>query len=355
MSKGGIDLEKGLKERKVSIIVPLYKVEQYFRKCLDSIVNQTYQCTEILMTDDGSPDSSGILADELAIQDSRAITAHQPNKWLGGARNTGIKLASGEYLLFVDSDDYIREDACEKLLQVIEKQDVNMVLFDIQHVDAEYRATTTASPAIEANRIISGAEARNILFDTIISNHTLNNAVTKLYKTTLFRSNELYFDETIRYAEDYEFCLRLFPHIHSFVHYDELLYYYMFNDKSIMHAADSQIVDKFILLYRHREGFMKRYGWDTEENQKKSAILLLTMIAKCLPKYLGRKKALSAIQGIKELFHKQELYDSLSRVNMSEIPLGRIGIIALYGIRCKCAVIVYIASLVLRRSEGNYR
>lgn len=339
----------------VDIIIPLYNVERFFEKCLNSIINQTYHETEIIMTDDGSPDESGILADELAMSDGRAITIHQQNRWLGGARNSALKIAGGEYILFVDSDDYLRLDACEKLMQVVKKNDVDMVLFDIQHVDSEYHEGLISSPPIEPNRCIVGEEARDILFDLIVSSHKINNAWMKLYKSSLIQQNKLFFDESIRYAEDYEFCLRLFPCVQSMIHVTQPIYYYVFNDKSIMHSADPLIVDKFILLYKHREVFMKRYGWDTEEYLKKSAILLLTMIAKCLPKYLGQVGLGNARKYIKALYRKRELYAAMKRISLSDLPLGGVGKLAIWGIMHKQTLLIMIAAKRLEKSEGVYR
>lgn len=347
-------MEMSDNKKTVSIVVPLYQVECYCGKCLESVVNQTYRDIEILMTDDGSPDKSGILADELALQDERAIVIHQQNKWLGGARNTGIKLVSGEHIFFVDSDDYIRLDACEKLMQVVEKNDVDMILFDIQHVDGEYHEGIVASPQIEVNKCIYGEEARDILFDLIISSHTINNAWMKLYKTSLFQQNGLLFDESIRYAEDYEFCLRMYPHVNSILHLNQPLYYYVFNDKSIMHSADPQIVDKFILLYRHREKFMRNHRVNSENHKKQSAILLLTMIAKCLPKYIGSKSISLSWHEIRKVFDKPEIYEALERVQESDCQLGRLGRVTLWGIRHRCTCLVVLAERLLRKSEGRF-
>ena len=100
----------------VSIIVPIYKVEKYLRRCLDSIVNQTYSDLEIILVDDGSPDSCGSICDEYAKQDPRIIVIHKENEGLGYARNSGLDICSGEYIMFVDSDDYLNENAVRILL-----------------------------------------------------------------------------------------------------------------------------------------------------------------------------------------------------------------------------------------------
>lgn len=100
----------------VSIVVPVYKVEQYLDRCVNSIICQTYKKLEIILVDDGSPDECPKMCEKWAKKDSRVKVIHKKNGGLSDARNKGIDIATGEYLLFVDSDDYLELDACEKWL-----------------------------------------------------------------------------------------------------------------------------------------------------------------------------------------------------------------------------------------------
>ena len=106
-------------EHLVSVIIPVYNVEPYLRKCLDSILNQTYKNLEIILVDDGSTDKSGIICDEYADRDKRIKVVHQINQGLSAARNAGLDLCSGDYITFVDSDDYIEYDEIEVLVDQI--------------------------------------------------------------------------------------------------------------------------------------------------------------------------------------------------------------------------------------------
>ena len=96
-------------ESLISVIIPVYKVEEYLPKCLDTVLAQTYGNLEVILVDDGSPDNCGKICGEYAVKDSRIKVIHQDNMGLSGARNTGIDNSTGEYLMFVDSDDYIDE------------------------------------------------------------------------------------------------------------------------------------------------------------------------------------------------------------------------------------------------------
>ena len=115
---------------KVSVIVPVYKVEKYLKKCIDSILNQTYRDLEVILVDDGSPDQCGTICDRYGREDSRVHVIHKENGGLSDARNTGVERASGEYILFVDSDDYIEPELVEKTVKAAEKTGCDLVMFD---------------------------------------------------------------------------------------------------------------------------------------------------------------------------------------------------------------------------------
>lgn len=111
---------------KISIIVPVYKVEPYLGTCLESVLSQTYQNLEIILVDDGSPDQCGTICDQYALKDNRIRVIHQENQGLSGARNTGIDLVTGEYITFIDSDDFI--DICMIELMVEQLDDMTDIV-----------------------------------------------------------------------------------------------------------------------------------------------------------------------------------------------------------------------------------
>ena len=114
---------------KISVIIPVYKVEQYLRQCLDSIVNQTYQNLEIILVDDGSPDNCPVICDDYSKKDKRVITIHKENGGLSSARNAGIERATGKYIMFVDSDDWIDENTCQITLDIAEDSSADVVMW----------------------------------------------------------------------------------------------------------------------------------------------------------------------------------------------------------------------------------
>lgn len=118
-------------EKLISIIIPIYKVEPYLHKCVDSILNQTYTNLEVILVDDGSPDNCGAICDEYAAKDARVKVIHKPNGGLSDARNAGMAVMQGEYVIFVDSDDYVDTNWCEVLLKNICVYDADMSISGI--------------------------------------------------------------------------------------------------------------------------------------------------------------------------------------------------------------------------------
>ena len=105
----------------ISVIIPVYNVEQYVERCLNSVINQSYTNLEIILVDDGSTDRSGEICDQYALKDSRIKVIHEENAGLGEARNRGLRIVSGDYICFVDSDDWIEEDYCKELIEAAER------------------------------------------------------------------------------------------------------------------------------------------------------------------------------------------------------------------------------------------
>ena len=116
----------------VSIIVPVYNVERYIKRCVDSLQGQTLQNIEIILVDDGSKDNSGRLCDEFAQQNSKIHVIHKQNAGQGLARNDGLNIAKGRYVLFIDSDDFIEPDTCEKLSDRMEREQADLCSFGYQ-------------------------------------------------------------------------------------------------------------------------------------------------------------------------------------------------------------------------------
>ena len=169
----------------ISVIVPVYNVEQYLDQCLESIVSQTYPRLEILVVDDGSTDGSGDMCDRWAERDSRICVTHQPNGGLSAARNTALDRMSGEHVIMVDSDDVLHPDAAARLLSAMERHQADIVVGD--HVIVGEKATPqwpdTAAAGPEGDRAYSQSEALLAIFYQQGLTHS---AWARIYRASLF-------------------------------------------------------------------------------------------------------------------------------------------------------------------------
>lgn len=190
--------------RLVSIIVPVYKVEKYLDRCVESIVNQTYRDIEIILVDDGSPDNCPSMCDAWAEKDSRIKVIHKKNGGLSEARNVGIKAATGEYLLFVDSDDMLDRDAALNLESYADDADLIVAEATIYEIDGTI-VHEDHTNLIE-NCVYTGGE---IAVKAISKGEWFAPACYNMYRRDFLLQNELFFIVGILH-EDNEFQTRLF-------------------------------------------------------------------------------------------------------------------------------------------------
>ncbi len=218
----------------VSIIVPVYKAERYLNRCLQSIVNQTYGNIEIILIDDGSPDTCPQICEEWALKDSRIVVVHKENAGAGQARNTGLDIANGEYVLFVDSDDYIDCKTVEMCVEATEKENAQVVLFSLYNVDLHGREKPAS--VMSSQKTFSKTELREKLLPSLFV-HTLGYGVSvwgKMFCTDVIKKNELRFvSEREFYSEDAIFVLEYFSKIQSACALNHRLYYYFENNNSL--------------------------------------------------------------------------------------------------------------------------
>lgn len=215
----------------VSIVIPVYNVEQYLKRCLDSIINQTYQTLEIILINDGSTDNSGSICDAYQKKDSRIVVIHKENGGLSDARNRGIDIATGEYITFVDSDDFVSLDYVEVLVQLLEKCNADTAVCMFQKFEKENEINPKDTSKKEL--IFTGYDA---VKDLCYQKHIPNSAWAKLYKTSLFAG--------IRYPvgrlyEDLGTTYRLLLRSKKVIYNTSVKYYYFQRRDSIMHYSFS--------------------------------------------------------------------------------------------------------------------
>lgn len=221
---------------KVSIIVPVYKVEQYLKRCVDSLINQTLTDIEIILVDDGSPDNCPQMCDEFAKQDPRIKVIHKQNGGLSSARNAGIEASTGEYLGYIDSDDYAEQDMFEKLYNCAVVNKVDFVMADYYRISADNKKKKTLDIR---EGFYTKKDIENEIFPMLIMRENVDfgpllSVWHCLYKTDFIKQNNLFFDNEIKWSEDCIYSAILGYKANSFYYMkDECVYNYIQNSGSI--------------------------------------------------------------------------------------------------------------------------
>lgn len=221
-----------------SIIVPIYKVENYLNQCVESVINQTFDSYELILVDDGSTDRCPIICDEYAKKNKKIIAIHKDNGGLSSARNAGIKIACGEYLLFLDSDDYWESNKnLEDLYDVvINSFDAKVIVFASKHLFPNSYIVNDLCDW-ENKYYYSGLETLKTL---IRNNLIVGSACTKAIKRKFFIENNLFFIEGIK-SEDIEWTFRLCSLLPSYYYYNSHFYIYrQMREGSITNTIDTK-------------------------------------------------------------------------------------------------------------------
>lgn len=223
----------------VSIIVPVYKTKtEYLRICLESILGQSHRALELILVDDGSPDSCGAVCDAYAASDSRIRVIHQENRGVSAARNAGLCMASGEYLMFVDADDWIETGCVEAVLKKALEQDADLLLFQSF---TEFPGKTVAPKEPGTGRLTPGQRKEIKL--RILSNENSYDGFEqrtvwgKLIKRSCLTEG-IRFPEGLVLLEDVIFNLQLFEKTDSVFQLDYIGYHYRMNPRSVTHQYD---------------------------------------------------------------------------------------------------------------------
>ena len=233
----GKDNLGGSMRGKISIIVPVYNIEKYLSQCIESIINQNYKNIEIILVNDGSTDKSGDICDSYSLKDNRIKVIHKKNEGVSIARNTGLKVATGEYIAFVDGDDLVHKDIYTKLINVINNSKYDLVMCRF------YRSFFNEENKIEDEPLEEGEYERNEVFEKLIlpmiGNDFKNTGKTLimgaiwrcLYKKEIIKKNKIEFP-VINIAEDMLFHLNYLGYCNYVYVEKEPLYYYRYNNNS---------------------------------------------------------------------------------------------------------------------------
>lgn len=237
---------------KVSVVIPVYNVKPYLERCVNSVLRQTYKDLEIILVDDGSTDGSGELCDDMATRDQRICVIHQENQGLSGARNTGIQQATGEYVIFLDSDDeWLLGNGIETLIKKSDK-DTDLIVFKIVDIWKCDSRVYNTDYDLEAISCLHNAQA--------VFSHLIQTQMFRMSACSLLLRRRLLVDSNIFFpigyiSEDLQWSLRLWQHVNIVVFTNLNFYGYNHRAQSLSSTASIQTYnsyDKMFLFWKEQ-------------------------------------------------------------------------------------------------------
>lgn len=249
----------------ISVVVPVYNVEKYLNRCIESILNQTFKQIEIILVDDGSSDNSPVICDEYCDRYENIKVIHKKNNRVAAARNDGIKLATGKYIALVDSDDWIEPNMLEEMYNKAEEfhTDITMCDFRKVGVESEY---TVSQPIREGyydrNMIKLELFPCLIMFENIEFPPTISNW-TCLFRCGFLIENNLFYDEDIHYCEDSIFGSKAMYNANGFYYMKNRYFYnYFYNPNSTTSTCNMKKWDLYLIINKRLKEYFKDSKFD---------------------------------------------------------------------------------------------
>ncbi|MBU8586943.1 glycosyltransferase [Priestia megaterium] len=304
----------------VSIIVPVYNVENYLVKCVNSILNQTLDNIEIILINDGSTDSSGEICNDFARIDERVSVIHQKNGGLSDARNTGLDVAKGKFVAFVDSDDYIHKDMYRLLVKTIEESECDIAEAGYKEVfeDTPYDDKVVYDDKV-SKRTYSGKSA---IASTIMDHDCRNYVWNKLYKRELWKHSRFPYGKLF---EDVFTTYKIVEKASKVVKIDSVLYYYFQRSNSIVNSSFS------IRKLDHCEALEEMMLFIEKKYPELAPITCIKFFSQCLPNLqeliVNRKKIENANFLINQLLEKlfDKRFEAYLRLEIEELCIQVLG------------------------------
>jgi len=292
----------------ISVIVPVYNVEEYLLRCEDSIRGQTYKNLEIILVDDGSPDRCPQLCEEIKQADSRVKVVHKENGGLGFARNSGLDVACGAYVTFIDSDDWISPEHIENLYRTAKEMDSDAVIG--AHTGVSASGLEQPHPVRMKQKLYEDAAITDEIVLPLIGADAgypqdvqLNSSsCMNLYRMEVITGSNLRFrSEKIAVAEDLYFNIDFFMHARRITALNEIGYYYFENSRSISRKYDPRRFERTVNFYKTVQEQMSQYGLEDRVSHRAERSFLMKVrvaIRHIVLSDMPRKQKLREIQEI---------------------------------------------------------
>lgn len=338
---------------KVSIIVPVYRVEKYLERCVDSLLNQTLSEIEIILIDDASPDECPKLCDQFCEKDSRVSVIHKEiNQGLAEARNTGIEYASGKYLLFVDSDDFVEQNMCDCLYERAEATKADTVLFSMDYL-MENGKKVVYHTNDEKEQLFCGEQVMEEFFPEVLGAEPSHDTdysfgmspCTIFVKKDVLINNQIRFISERKYIyEDLTFLFLYYPWVKRVLVYPVVFYHYCMNESSLTTKKDMERFERIRVMDRY---LIEQYGASIlgkENVMLRYQRIMVSYIRLCIMQLPFN------LQGYRKI--KEITKDELTKRVLSNYPIQKLPIkqrVFAYLLKYRCVFLNLLLTVVYRK------
>ena len=312
----------------MSIIVPIYNIEAFIGRCIESLINQTYKDIEIILVDDGSTDSSGTICDKYALNDERIIVIHQSNGGLSEARKSGIARASGDYLMIVDGDDWIDVNTVETCISaLIENIDADCIMFSYVR---EYPDHSLVAHIMSESAVLTGSDAKNKVYRRLYGlvgdelRHperleSMGSCCMKLYKTQVAQKGRFYDVKDVGSSEDILFNMYALYNCNKIVYIDKPMYHYRKTGRSITSTFRPHLIEQWKYLFKIMRGIIQEKNLGDSYCRALDSRVSLSILGIGMNEITGRRE--SAMQTIQEYVNEEFYCKAIKNINITMLPL----------------------------------
>ncbi|MGG7142769.1 glycosyltransferase family 2 protein [Clostridium nigeriense] len=308
----------------ISIIIPIYKIpEDFLRKCIESVINQSFKDIEIILVDDESPDNCGEICDEYSNIDSRIKVIHQKNQGVSVARNSGVDNATGEWISFVDADDWIDEDYIQNFYNMTLKTKADILMCDCC---VNYSRREVKNKFFKDNKIEAIGEEKDRfllqylcskIYSDDLSTADIGSPWAKIYKREFLIKNNFKFDPKLIRMEDNIFNLYTFQMANTLYYEEGYLYHYRKSEFSGFSRFTPEIVNYYEIVFNELQKFIKKYKKSNEFYIATDVKIIKSIYVYCKMYYFHKdntKKYTEVNKELKELLNKDLYRNAIKNV-----------------------------------------
>lgn len=310
---------------KISVIVPVYNVESYLERCIDSLIHQTLEEIQIILVDDGSTDKSPSICDAYAEKDKRILVIHKENEGQGIARNYGLKNATGEYVCFLDSDDYYDLDTCKELYELMKKTKADMGCFGYQIETQEGQVVRI--PRIKESEYSGEAFRKEFVLHYFGDEPEKDDlrgfsSCMSIFRRDIIIENEVCFPSEREYlSEDTIFSLRFCEHAKRAVTTSKIYYHYCQNPASFSQAFHVERLEQTIAFGKVLDEWAKKMNIESETEIRRAMYLWVNLMAYLRQgiRYYGLKSRKQEVDFVKKVCKQTQVREKLKLLNVTKL------------------------------------